>query len=448
MPVSSDEEDHKDHKDDPDYVQPGGRRRGEPRSKRARIVPPKQSIGSGASGTTSNAPGKQPMTCGAAAEGRRAGVAQGNPVYVEFSQEVSQLRSFGKFASSIEKMMQEVVEDYTRCSQLSERVEALETENGNLSVELGKVREANSALNHEAAQVPALNEKIEGLQQKWKDIDNNWKQRFEAEQKRHLAEVRERAMMISALVSDEMAPWERNEVCDQAETLAFEFQCCICQEVVWKKQDILISSCGDPDHGVCSDCLPDYMRSEITKLMREDRAWEAPSCKISCPYNCYHEGECTGTLGRDQLRNAFRGQLRKSRPNPATLYDMDYFDAWQRNAVERSYHMELRARQAKDKDAADETSNWQEAMRAEGWNRFDKSENKVFECPRCHYGPVILNACADLSAHNGQTFFGDSAASSNHCPRCEFFAEYASGWLRWKGEVDQHTPAPESSVHA
>lgn len=63
--------------------------------------------------------------------------------------------------------------------------------------------------------------------------------------------------------------------------------------------------------------------------------------------------------------------------------------------------------------------------------QFQFSIGKGKMCPRCRYGPMDFFGCDDLAAHHGQQI--GTAAISNACPRCKFFAKAVDEWEEWDG---------------
>lgn len=54
-------------------------------------------------------------------------------------------------------------------------------------------------------------------------------------------------------------------------------------------------------------------------------------------------------------------------------------------------------------------------------------------CPRCNFGPVINENCADLAAHHGEARAGGRSRISNACGQCGFFTRDWNQWLLWDG---------------
>jgi len=53
-------------------------------------------------------------------------------------------------------------------------------------------------------------------------------------------------------------------------------------------------------------------------------------------------------------------------------------------------------------------------------------------CPKCSFGPLIKDACDDLTAHHGQTR-RNGGTTNNACPQCGFFARDWKDWKPWEG---------------
>ena len=271
---------------------------------------------------------------------------------------------------------------------------------------------------------------------------------------KHEAHKRDASLMISKLLSD-LPRSQAARVREEAEPYAFQFECLMCQTTVGGARDgVAIADCCNPAHCVCKDCLPGYTRFETAMLTIKDSRAEAPSTYLRCPYNSdtgMSRVTCPGKWGRDELRDACDGVLHASREDDDGLTDMERIDHWIRDRVRRTEANEDRKRSELEKWNSEVISTLQDEMRHASWFPYDRDRNCVFECPQCQYGPVILNACADLRVHNEEVRNGDTARSENSCHRCGFFCRMArgtvdpetnlrrdDGWNIWSG-VPHHS---------
>lgn len=398
--------------------------------------PPNSSIGLGEGSTSDAVRGRQHVN---------PSQRLNNLINVEAVPEVSELQSFDMFASAMNGLVQEVA---SKQSSLVVRVQELEAANA-------KLQNTNLVLETEVSNLKETNTNISSQFQTLVEAREGQVRTLQEQRKRdlelHDVEMRNSKLMISALASNDVSPWKRDELIRSAKPLASRFKCAMCQDdTLWKTQHVVMPDCMNEEHCLCELCLPGFVRQEVSILMREDGVWKTPSNKLRCPFNMFFSfnpdnPRCKGTLCRDVLKDAFNGVLSTSRYNNGddsdngNLTPMQYIDTWRESVVERQYEIKMRQRKEDYTTKAEEISDYQELMRAEGWNTLNHSENKVFECPQCNYGPVILNRCEDLQMHNQETRPGDTATADNRCPRCQFFCSRAGGWNVWKGVPNQDT---------
>jgi hypothetical protein len=256
-------------------------------------------------------------------------------------------------------------------------------------------------------------------------------------------------LVVSQLLSD-LSQSQRDAARNEAWSFAYEYRCLMCQTPVTRARDgVAIADCGNPEHCVCKDCLPGFVRFEITSLCQKDAHAEEPSTQLRCPYRpemCGSGTECDGKWGRDELRDACNGVLRSSRESDGRPTDLERIDAWERDAILRGAENARRRLSDNEKRQSEFITEVQENMRAVNWLPLDPERNCVFECPECKYGPVVLGYCNDLQAHHGQIING--VALNNACHRCGFFAPTArgtplfpgranDGWDVWSGIPDK-----------
>ena len=68
-------------------------------------------------------------------------------------------------------------------------------------------------------------------------------------------------------------------------------------------------------------------------------------------------------------------------------------------------------------------------------------------CRRCHFGPVELQNCSDLTAHHGEMRHGNMPVN-NACPQCGWFAEDFSRWPLWHPARPAAEEAQWAAAHA
>ena len=249
---------------------------------------------------------------------------------------------------------------------------------------------------------------------------------------KHEAYKRDASLMISNLLSD-LPRSQAARVREEAEPFAFQFECLMCQTTVGGARDgVAIADCCNPAHCVCKDCLPGYTRYETAMLTIKDSHAEAPSTYLRCPYNAdtgMSRVTCPGKWGRDELRDACDGVLQETREDDNDLTDIERIDRWIRDRLRRTEANEDRKRSELEKFNSEVISALQNEMRKAKWLPLDRERNRVFECPQCQYGPVILDRCTDLAVHNAELRVGDTARSENSCHMCGFFCSLARGTI-------------------
>ena len=245
-------------------------------------------------------------------------------------------------------------------------------------------------------------------------------------------------LVVSQLLSD-LSQSQRDAARNEAWSFAYEYRCLMCQTPVTRARDgVAIADCGNPEHCVCKDCLPGFVRFEISSLCQKDAHAEEPSTQLRCPYRpemCGSGTECDGKWGRDELRDACNGVLRSSRELDDRPTDLERIDAWERDAILRGAENARRRLSDDEKRRSEIITELQQDMREANWLPLDPEMNCVFECPECHYGPVVLGYCNDLREHNGQIRNGNMAFN-NACHRCGFFAPTARGTPLFPGRAD------------
>jgi len=108
------------------------------------------------------------------------------------------------------------------------------------------------------------------------------------------------------------------------------------------------------------------------------------------------------------------------------------YRAAQDAAVEHRVFLELQERFMSQQLQPSEGRN-EEATR----EMLQREYPNAVQCPSCGAGPVVPEACWDLSAHHGQNMGGGRGRVSNACPACGFFARERAAWHPWDGRMRQ-----------
>lgn len=223
-------------------------------------------------------------------------------------------------------------------------------------------------------------------------------------------------------------------ISNDVQKYATQYNCLACYNATVLLSDMAIPSC-DGMHGLCKDCFPRYVSSVTTTTVPQT----FEEAFIPCYDAKYNGGTCNGKYSFHAAYELLSKTRRCEAGSSSEALDPAFeLERWALAGHARALHKEFIEKAMREgierQKRADELRN---VMRLEGWNPERPSENRVYQCPRCGFGPVTHAACYDLRAHHGDTVPGSRGKISNACPSCKFLASTRDAWNVWNGEVPE-----------
>ena len=188
--------------------------------------------------------------------------------------------------------------------------------------------------------------------------------------------------------------------------------------------------CGeDKDHVTCSDCFTSWIDVLNAQRTEDSDSLRKRNGMVKClSPECTYVYTMFETLTHIKDESVHEGFL----DNITYLDRLSSFETHQKELIDLQNEVNA---QAEKTGKSISTVSLKEMMAEKHLCRtllMQYPDARV--CPKCSFGPVIKDACNNLTTHHGQARH-DGATTNNACPQCGFFANNWTEWKTWEGTL-------------